>query len=91
MDPIILEWVDLIPLLGVLGAGLALWLTIRSSKVKPRPPAVISSPSEAQTADREARADSLEEAVGAVGPHSDGTDSPEATDAEVDDWIEDKD
>ena len=88
MDPIILDWVDLIPLLGILGAGLALWLTIRSGKT--RPPTVVS-PSEAQTADREARADSLEEAVDAVGPHSDGTDSPEATDAEVDDWIEDKD
>ena len=88
MDPIILDWVDLIPLLGILGAGLALWITIRSGKA--RPPTVVS-PSEAQTADREARADSLEEAVDAVGPHSDGTDSPEATDAEVDGWIEDKD
>ena len=88
----LMDWAELIPLLGVLGAALALWLAIgRNGGTRPPPPAVVSSPSEAQTADRQARADSLEEAVDAVGPHTDEVDSDEPTDSDVDDWIEAKD
>ena len=83
------EWTDLIPLLGVLGAVIGMWWSLAKTD-RPQPPTVIT-PSEAQAADREARADSLEEAVDAAGPHSDGTDSDGPTDSEVDDWIEDKD
>ena len=85
------EWTDLIPMIGIIVAAVALWLTLGRGDGKPPPPAVVSSPSEAQTADREARADSLEKAVEDVGPHTDEADSDDPTDVDVDGWIEAKD
>jgi len=83
------EWRDLIPVIGIIVAAVALWLTLGRGGGKPPAPPV--GPSGAQTADREARAVSLEKAVEDVGPHTDEVDSDDPTDVDVDGWIEAKD